>query len=248
MTCPAPESLVPQALGTGDPATTAHVESCPTCQAEVARLREAAGLLRGPASLESLRETAACLDELALADFVDGRLTSEAREAAVAHLLTCARCRAVVRATVRLRSEAAVARDVPDRRWRRWSVPVGLAAAAAVLLVIRPWGVLETGGLREPPLTSAAAPVPIAPRAVVAEVGRLIWSSVPKADLYRVRVYDGDGTVVWRLETVDTTAALPTTVLLSPEHAYFWRVEAQVESNRWAASDLVEFRLTGPRR
>ncbi len=97
-------------------------------------------------------------------------------------------------------------------------------------------------------MTSAAAPVPIAPRAVVAEVGRLIWSSVPKADLYRVRVYDGDGTVVWRLETVDTTAALPTTVLLSPEHAYFWRVEAQVESNRWAASDLVEFRLTGPRR
>src|SRR5256885_151863 len=90
VTCPAPEFLVPQALGTSDPATAAPVESCPMCQAEVARLREAVGLLRAPRALEHLREIAACLDEFALADFVDGRLTSEARARAVAHLLTCA--------------------------------------------------------------------------------------------------------------------------------------------------------------
>ena len=123
-----------------------------------------------------------------------------------------------------------------------------MAAAATVLLVLRPGTEQrETSGLREPPLTSTVAPSPVAPRASVASVDRLVWSSVPKVDLYRVRLYDGGGSLVWKTETADTSAALPDSVLLSPNRPYFWRVEAQTESNRWAASDLVEFRVTARR-
>ncbi len=257
MTCPAPESLVPHALGAGDPTIARHLERCPTCQAELARLREAAGVLRGPVSLERRVETPECLDELAIADFVEGRLALAARAPVVAHLLTCARCRSVVRAAGRLLSDPVVAPQT-ERRWHRWSVPLGMAAAAAaLLLVLWPRSVDDRGpalppppGLREPTLTSTVAPVPIIPpsRASVARVDRLVWSSVPRAERYRVRLYDEQGSVLWTVETADTSVALPDSVVLSHGVPYFWRVEAQTEWRRWAASDLVEFRLVGPRR
>src|SRR2546425_4089747 len=63
MTHPLPETLVPHALGGGDPATARHVEACSTCRAEVARLREAAGSLRASVSFERVTETDDCLDE-----------------------------------------------------------------------------------------------------------------------------------------------------------------------------------------
>src|SRR5574341_298299 len=127
VTHPAPELLVPYALGAAAPPIARHVEHCATCQAEVKRLREAAGALRAPASLEHRRETPTCLDDLAIADFVEGRLGPEARAPVVAHLLTCARCRGAVKDTAA--AAAAAAAQAP--RWRRWSVPLGLAAAAA---------------------------------------------------------------------------------------------------------------------
>lgn len=258
MTCPAPEALVPQALGVGDPTIARHVEGCSTCQAEVARLQEAAGVLRAPASLERRAETPECLDELTIADFVEGRLDPQTRAPVVAHLLTCARCRSVVRATGRLLADPAVARELPSpkwapagRGWRRWSLPLGIAAAAAVLVLLWPRSADDTGstpGLREPTDTGTVAPVPIAPRASVARVDRLVWSSVARAERYRLRLYDNEGGVLWTLETSDTLVVLPDSVVLAPRVTYFWKVEAQTEWRRWAASDLVEFRLVGPSR
>ncbi len=247
VTCPAPESLVRSALGGRDPALARHVAGCPTCQAEIARLREAADVLRTPASLERLIETPDCLDELVIADFVEGRLAPEARPPVVAHLLTCARCRSLVRATRRLLADPAVTPEVP-RRWRRWSVPLGIAAAAVLLLALWPSSSDDRGpvpGLREPTLTTTVAPSPIAPRASVTRVDRLVWSSVPRAERYRLRLYDTEGSVLWTVETGDTSVALPDSVRLSPRVTYFWKVEAQTEWRRWAASDLVEFRVVG---
>lgn len=251
VTHPAPESLVPYACGADEPATAAHVATCAICQAEVERLREAAGLLRAPASLERRTETPECLDEVAIADFVEGRLLPEARAPAVAHLLTCARCRSVVRATGRVLADPALVPEARERRWRRWSVPLGLAAAAALVLLLWPRRVDDRGtlpGLREPTLTTTVAPLPIAPRASVTRMDRLVWSSVPRAERYRLRLYDGEGSVVWRVETTDTFVMLPDSVRLSPRTSYFWRVEAQTEWRRWAASDLVEFQVVRPRR
>lgn len=251
MTCPAPETLVPHALGLADPAVAGHVADCPTCVAEVARLREAAGMLRGQAVLERRTDTPACLDEIVIADFVDGRLGPEARAPVVAHLLVCPRCRSVVQATGRLLADRGATAAVRQRQWRRWSLPLGIAAAAGVLLLLWPRSSDDAGstlGLRDTTLTNLVAPAPLAPRGSVARVDRLVWSSVPGAARYRLRLYDGEGAVLWTPETVDTLVVLPDSIVLSPRLTYFWKVEAQTEWKRWAASDLVEFRLGGPSR
>jgi hypothetical protein len=250
VTHPTPESLIPFAFGADDPESARHVAACDTCQVEVERLQVAATMLRGSALFERRVETPACLDELVIADLVDGRLTAEARVPVIAHLLTCARCRGVVKATHRLTAETAVATQGPGHRWRRWSVPVGLAAAAAFVLLLVPSGDDSTSGLREPTVTSTIAPVPIvpAPGASVIRVDRLIWSSVPGAERYRLRLYDREGSVLWTVETADTSVALLDSVRLRPRVPYFWRVEAQAEWMRWAASDLVSFELVGLER
>src|SRR3954452_3832229 len=143
VTCPAPEALLPHVLGPGDPTIAKHVEGCSICQTELARLREAAGLLRIQTSGRRQTETPDCLEEPMVVDFVEGRLTPEERAPLVAHLLTCARCRSVVAATGRLLADDRVSREMisqavkPSRR-RRWALPLGIAAAAAVLLLVLP--------------------------------------------------------------------------------------------------------------
>lgn len=260
VSCPPAESLVAHALSADDPSVARHVEDCSTCRAEVARLRETATVLRGQALLEARAETPQCLDDLAIADFVEGRLSPEARAPVVTHLLTCAHCRAAVRATGRLLSDAAVATEVSGvarapggRRWRHWSMPLGAGAAAAAALLLFLWPRIgddsgSTPRLREPAITRTVAPVPIAPVASAAQVDRLVWSSVAGAERYRLRLYDDEGSVLWMAETGDTSVALPDSVVLSPGIPYFWRVEAQTEWRRWAASDLMEFRVVGPGR
>jgi len=128
-------------------------------------------------------------------------------------------------------------------------LPLGLAAAAALVLLLVPRrgddGFMP--GLRDSTLTTAGAPVPLSPRGAVARVDRVIWSSVPRVERYRMRLYNGEGAVLWTVETADTLLAVPDSVVLSPRITYFWKVEAQTEWQRWAASDLAEFRLEGSR-
>jgi len=248
MTCPAPETLIPHALGAADPAVAGHLAGCPACAAEVARLREAAEMLRGPAVLERRTETPVCIDEIVIADFVEGRLGPEVRAPVVAHLLVCSRCRSVVQATGRLLADRVATATGRQRQWLRWSLPLGIAAAAAVLLLLWPRGsddAHSTPGLRDTTMTSRVTPTPLAPRASVARLNRFVWSSLPGATRYRLRLYDEDGAVLWTRETGDTMLALPDSVVISPRVAYFWKVDAQTEWRRWVPSDLVEFRLVG---
>jgi hypothetical protein len=139
------------------------------------------------------------------------------------------------------------ARSPIERRWLRYST-VGLAAAAVFALLVWPPDRSPRPDLREPTLTTTVAPEPIAPRAAVARVREFVWVSVPRAQRYRVRLYDSEGVVVWRVETTDTSVVMPDSVILSQRDSYFWKVEAQTDWQRWAASDLVEFRLTGAPR
>jgi anti-sigma factor RsiW len=254
MTCPTPESLVPHALGEADLTISRHVESCAVCQAELARLQEGVGLLRAGTAFQRRTVTPDCLEESTIASFVDGRLTPEERAPLVAHLLTCGNCRSVVRAAGRLLADDAVTREIPrtvERPWRRWSLPLGAAAAATLLLFLWPRSTERTDpipGLREPPVMSTAAPVPISPRESVARVDRFVWSSMAGVDRFRLRLYDDEGTLLWTMETADTVAALPDSVALPAPDTYFWKVEAQTEWGRWATSDLVDFRLGGGKR
>jgi len=247
---PAPELLVPYALGAQDAATAKHVEACPTCRSEIEQLQETAGLLRGDAVLDRRTETPDCLDELLIADFVDGRLDTGARGRAVTHLLSCARCRSVVKATSRLAAETTAMEQARPRRWRRWSIPLGLAAAVAFVLLLLPSGGDDgpSPGLRGRTDTSTHALLLITPRGSVDHVDRLVWSSMPRIERYRLRLYDDQGDVLWSLETPDTVVMLPDSVRLSRRVTYFWKVEAQTEWRRWVTSDLVQFQLTGSGR
>lgn len=265
VTCPAPESLLSLALGGGadDPTTARHVEGCPVCQAEVASLQEAASAVATAALSDRRVASTDCLDEFAIADFVEGRLTGPARGAAVEHLLECAHCRLTVRGTGRLIADPAMAillsaghtlrpaarLAAPRRRRRTWVIPAA-AAAAAVLLFLR-WprtgsdDRAEVTRLRESPVTAVAAPTPIAPRSSVARVDSLVWTSAPGVERYRVRLYDATGTVLWSAQPADTVVGLPGDLSLAVGRSYFWRVEAETEWQKWAGADLVEFRITG---
>jgi hypothetical protein len=102
--------------------------------------------------------------------------------------------------------------------------------------------------LREPTPQAEVAPVPIAPLGGMARADRFIWSSVAGVDRYRLRLYDEDGELVWTAETADTITARPDSIALAPRMTYFWKVEAQMEWQRWASSALAEFQTTGFQR
>jgi hypothetical protein len=94
--------------------------------------------------------------------------------------------------------------------------------------------------------TGAGPAVPriVAPSASLDPGDSLRWTGVAEADLYRVRVWDGEGTVVWTTDTRDTTAALP--AQLRPGVQYMWDVSARTGWDRWVSSDIVELTLRTP--
>jgi len=250
VTHPSPESLLPYALGESNGALEAHLAGCAACRQEVERLRGVAEVLRDQRLQERLTATTDCPDELTIANFVDGVLPTDQRRSVIDHLSTCARCRSVVAATSRAVADPAVRLAQAGFRWRRVLLPLGIAAAAAWLLVVPPWRGTYTANspvLREPAITSGSGSQLLAPRGPIAALDRFVWTSVHRAERYRVRLYAADGRVLWRSEVTDTFALVAAnSPVLTPGVTYFWRVEAETELNRWVASDLADFRVTSP--
>jgi hypothetical protein len=67
---------------------------------------------------------------------------------------------------------------------------------------------------------------------------------VPRANRYRVRVFNSDGVVVWETQTSDTTATPRSPITLQRATRYLWKVEARTEFDRWVGSALTEFQLS----
>jgi len=192
-----------------------------------------------------------CLPEDIIAALADGSLAADARAAVLPHVATCARCREAVASVARALADPAVVREFPDarggRRWLRIAVPLA-AAALLVLLVSSPWDAGSRGHRGPPPPPPASTPIPRSPVGSVAAVTDLRWSPVAGADRYRVTVFDATGGVVYASESSDTVLAFPDSVALVPGAAYLWKVDARTGFDRWAASELAEFRVAGPRR
>ena len=177
-----------------------------------------------------------------VAAYVDRGLAAAERARVEEHLAACVECRAEVVAVARL-SRSFAAR-------RRWTIMAPLAAAAVLVLLFAPWQYHRGRDLvlREPAVTTTAAPTPIAPRGGVTALPALTWSSVPRADRYQVTLFDRDGSVLWETHTADTTAAVPDTVQLLSGVPHYWKVAARTELGRWVASDLTSFTLSRTRR
>lgn len=76
----------------------------------------------------------------------------------------------------------------------------------------------------------------------------LRWSPVAGADRYRVTVFDATGGVVYASESADTVLAFPDSITLVPGASYLWKVDARTGFDRWATSELAEFRVAESRR
>ena len=179
-----------------------------------------------------------------VAAYLDNALAPSDRSRIEAHAAECDECRAeMIEAASLLRTRPRV---------RRWYVPAGVAVAAAAAVVLVLWtrpagGPAESSGYREPVVTTSVAPAIVAPRGTAAAAHQLVWTAVPRADRYRLTLFDETGSVVWETQTTDTTALLPDRVRVRTGRSYLWKVEAQTGWNRWVASDLVEFTVGAPR-
>ena len=190
-----------------------------------------------------------CLQDDQIAAVADGSLAPDARAAVLPHVASCSRCREAVASVARVLADPAVAQELvvsrSGRRWYRIAVP--LAAAAVLLLLLSSPG--DDGPThRGPPPPPATTPAPRSPIGVVAAVHDLRWSPVAGADRYRVTVFDATGGVVYATEASDTAIAFPDSVTLIPGAAYLWKVDARTGFDRWATSELAEFRVAESRR
>jgi hypothetical protein len=196
-----------------------------------------------------------CLDEARIAAVVDGAVDPADRMEVTRHLASCARCRRAVASVLHSLDDPAVSREIAAldhgrvRRLSRFALPA--AAAAAILLFLAWPRAADDGALRHraPTITSAVAPVPLAPVAAVADARVLRWTAVPGADRYHVTLFDAGGRVRYEAQLADTVAALPDSVTLLPGQSYLWSVEARIGWDRWSSSPLTEFSVAGaPRR
>ncbi|MEP6572823.1 MAG: CHAT domain-containing tetratricopeptide repeat protein [Gemmatimonadota bacterium] len=128
---------------------------------------------------------------------------------------------------------------------RRLMGLAGLAAAAAVvLLLVRPHPATDADGHRGgPTITAGIAPRPANPLGEVIDAHEFRWTSVDGADRYRITLFDATGKVLFQAQVSDTTATVPDSVSLLPDQSYLWKVEARTTWDRWTASELTEFRL-----
>lgn len=197
-----------------------------------------------------------CLDDDLLAALAEGSLDPESRARVLPHLARCGRCRSAVASLARALADRAVSREVraaeapPSPLGSRWWRPLAIPAAAAALflLIAYPAGLFRNRPdpvHRAPVLANGTTPSALAPVGAVASARQLQWRSVAGADRYRVTLFDAGGRVLYEAEPLDTVAALPDSLHLTPGRRYLWRVEARVGFDRWVASDLIEFSLGG---
>lgn len=192
-----------------------------------------------------------CLDEAALVALAWGG-TDHRTSTNIDHVAGCEYCRRRLSDIVRLAHDPTIKheiealeppRRITTRRFTRRTLIFGtLAAAAAVAVLISPFQSMKNRELRrEAGNPSAVAPRIISSAELRSRNERLRWSSAPHADLYRVRIWNQNGDVVWSTETTDTLVSVPGVIQSGVR--YMWVVDARTAWDRWVSSDLVELQI-----
>lgn len=248
MKCPSPDDLMMAALGrTEAQSISDHIAGCASCSDRVNAIRESIGSLhagsRDPGT-DHVSDDAIAL----LADGDTARLGDED----LAHVADCASCRArlvmlsqaldddIVQAELRS-LEPRLALNRSSRIPLRYVSGLAAAAAAAIVLLgpVRERTTQPTH--REAAITTTAAPRIMSPTELSSPADSLRWTTLAQADLYRVRVWDSEGTLVWTADTRDTTIAIPADI--RPGVQYLWELKARTGWDRWVASDLSALTL-----
>lgn len=256
LTCPSQAEILQYALQrvtSPGGALAGHVGQCAACRDIVAELRRVTHGIEASAA-NAVAGAGLCLDELALAEFAEGSGDAVFLKQAGVHIADCGHCRGQLAALVDLLGDPGVSAELRrlQQHRMRWTsgasglAGAGLIAAAAVTLVLllRKQPDQETAFHRAPTITATAAPVLLSPVGDVPDASILTWGAVAGADRYRVTLFDAAGQVRYQIQVADTTVALPDSIALGAARSYLWKVEARTELERWAASDLMEFRVT----
>ena len=247
MNCLTPEQLLTAAVSNGDSGLS-HMKDCSDCQEKVAEIRALAAVLQ---SNSSSLPSSDCLGDSGIARMAEGNASS----AELAHAAKCGYCRERLSAVMRLLEDPVVSHELAGvtrsghvirPRWSRDSLrftgALALAAAAAIVLlgpVRSRFETMQRGDTaltRETSTLTSAAPQPVAPTDALSRDDSLRWTAVPQADLYRIRVWNTEGTVVWTADTRDTKAAIPDSIRTGVQ--YLWEVKARTGWDRWVSSEL----------
>jgi len=244
-----------------------HVRQCASCQATVAGIREIASVLQSSGG--DAADTGSCLDEMTVAKVVEQGVNVQDRPELISHLAVCARCREQVASVARLLRDPSIAAEIGrttvrmaapvSRRWRVAGAGALTALAASVVFMVRGSGdsadvtqpvvaMTDAEPHREQSMTTTASPTVIAPVGAMAAADTFRWTSVPRADRYRLTLFDREGRALWETEGNDTTVARPDSIAGQSGATYLWKVEARTGWDRWVASDLVEFSVANPGR
>ncbi len=171
------------------------------------------------------------MKDVEMAAYVDRRLYGADRERVEAHLADCAECRKELRDVRSILRHAA--------RPRRLLVGAGLlAAAASLLLILRPAVVDPVRGGGTPSALTAYGPTGDAALASL----RFVWGAAPGAAAYRLTVSGADGVPVWSGSVPDTVMALPDSVSLRVDQGYVWIADALMNDGSTRSTGLHEFR------
>ena len=204
------------------------------------------------------------LDEIALAEMLDGTGDLEANCARITHVAHCSDCRAALAELEGLVRDPSVRAELQRPEWRARPTTVAqptrrrsarivagsLAAAALLLLGVRAMtsrGIASDDPLRlrHATISTAAAPRLVAPTLIAGLVDSLTWTAVPRADRYRVTLFDASGGVAWETEVSDTSVGVPREIAAMWTGQLRWRVKARTSFDRWVDSDFGEFSIPG---
>lgn len=249
MRCPSPDGLLLFALDRPEQdSISRHVSECVECRDKVNRIRDSVGALVADVASVASGEHVSDDTIALLADGETSKVTAEE----IVHVANCAECRSRLSTLAETLEDDSVKSEllalepmVSQRRSSRTILPYagGLAAAAAAAIVLLgPMRTRSTEPIhRETAITTTAAPRILSPARLSLPADSLRWTSLPQADLYRVRVWDTEGTVVSTVDTRDTTIAVPSEIRAGVQ--YMWEIKARTGWDRWVSSDLVELTL-----
>lgn len=185
-----------------------------------------------------------------LAAYLDGALSATERRIAEDHLAGCALCRDEL---------VDISKLVADRaRVRRWPRLAGsfaaVAAAAIAFAVVGPWRAARGPSTAPGDRMRESTFVDGASRRAVAVVSpaegdivtprtlRFAWRSVAPNATYLLKLADDTSSVRWKIDTADTTVALPDSVQLERGRSYNWWVDALTGDGHAASTGVRRFR------